>query len=78
VDLVAARSAAARAVVSMLIIVPSWTDATFGALANLLALVGVVFGFLAQGPASQRAGYDREMHRALAHVALAERGPAYP
>ena len=59
-------------VVSMLIIVPSWTDAKFGALANLVALVGVVFGFLAQGPASLRAAYDRDIDRALARVASAE------
>lgn len=59
-------------VVSMLIIVPSWTDAKFGALANLIALVGVVFGFLGQGPVSLRAAYDRDVDRALARVAPAE------
>jgi hypothetical protein len=55
-------------VVSMLAIVPSWTDAKFGALANLVAVVGFVFGFLAQGPASLRAAYDRDVDRALARV----------
>ena len=39
-------------VVSMVVIVPSWTDAKFGAIGNLIALIGVVFGFLAQGPVS--------------------------
>ena len=47
-------------------------DAKFGALANLIALVGVVFGFLAQGPASLRAAYERDVDRALARVAPAE------
>jgi hypothetical protein len=41
-------------VVSLVAIVPSWTDAKFGALTNLIALVGVIFGFLAQGPTSLR------------------------
>jgi hypothetical protein len=35
-------------VVSMAIIIPSWTDAKFGALANVAALIGVVAGFLAR------------------------------
>jgi hypothetical protein len=56
-------------VVSAFVIVPSWIDAKFGMVANLIALVGVVFGFLAQGPASLRAAYDRDMNRAVAHVA---------
>ncbi len=59
-------------VVSMFAIVPSWTDAKFGAIANLVVLIGVVFGFLAQGPFSLRAAYERDVHRALAHVAPAE------
>jgi hypothetical protein len=54
-------------VVSMFIIVPSWSDAKAGALANAIALVGVAFGFLAQGPASLRAAYDRDVDRGLAH-----------
>ena len=53
----------------MVAIVPSWTDAKFGALANLVALVGVVFGFLAHGPTSLRAAYERDVERALARVA---------
>ena len=50
-------------VVSMVAIVPSWADAKFGALANLIVLVGVVFGFLAQGPTSLRAAYERDVDR---------------
>jgi hypothetical protein len=56
-------------VVSTFVIVPSWADAKFGALGNLIALVGVVFGFLSQGPTSLRAAYDRDVDRALARSA---------
>ena len=51
---------------------PSWTDAKFGAIGNLVALIGVIFGFLAQGPVSLRAAYERDVHRTLAHVAPAK------
>jgi hypothetical protein len=59
-------------VVSMVVILPSWTDAKFGAIGNLVALIAVVFGFLAQGPVSLRAAYERDVDRALAHLAPAE------
>jgi hypothetical protein len=59
-------------VVSMIVIVSSWTDARFGAVANLVALTGVVFGFLAQGPISLRAAYERDVDRALARPAPVE------
>ena len=59
--------------VSTFVIVPSWNDAKFGALGNLIALVGVIFGFLAQGPFSLRAAYDRDVARALAPAVAAER-----
>ena len=55
-------------VMSVAAIVPSWADAKFGALANLIALVGVIFGFLAQGPASLRAAYERDVDRSLALI----------
>jgi hypothetical protein len=48
-------------IVSMSVIVPSWTDAKFGALANAVVGVGVLFGFLAQGPLSLRAEYERDV-----------------
>lgn len=48
-------------VISMIVIVPSWTDAKVGALANAIVLVGIVFGFLSQGPFSLRAEYDRDL-----------------
>lgn len=63
---------ACAVVVSTVVIFSSWGDAKFGAIANLIVLVGVVFGFLAQGPVSLRAAYERDVARALAHVAPAE------
>jgi hypothetical protein len=54
--------------VSMLAIVPSWTDAKFGCLADLIALVGIIFGFLAQGPASLAAAYERDINRAIVRM----------
>jgi hypothetical protein len=59
--------------VSLVAIVPSWTDAKVGALANAVALAGVVFGFLAHGPLSLRAAYDRDVDRGLARA-----GPDVP
>jgi Family of unknown function (DUF6544) len=52
--------------VSMFVIVPSWTDAKVGALANAIVFVGVVFGFLSQGPVSLRAEYDRDIASRMA------------
>jgi hypothetical protein len=54
---------------SMVVIVPSWTDAKFGALGNLIVLIGIGFGFLAQGPVSLRAAYERDVDRALTRLA---------
>jgi hypothetical protein len=56
-------------VISMLVIASSWTDAKYGALANLVALTGIAFGFLAHGPVSLRAEYERDVDRALARFA---------
>jgi hypothetical protein len=53
----------------MLAILPSWADAKFGAFGNFIALLGVVVGFLSQGPMSLRAEYDREVDRGLARLA---------
>src|SRR5215213_4010786 len=41
---------ASAVVLSMAVILPAWTNAKFGALANAIVLVSVVFGFLGQGP----------------------------
>lgn len=54
---------------SMLAISQSWSDARVGALANLVVLVGVVFGFLVQGPFSLRAAYQRDVEDGLARPA---------
>ena len=55
--------------VSMPAISQSWTDARVGALANLVILIGVVFGFLVQGPFSLRAAYERDVKEGLARSA---------
>jgi uncharacterized protein DUF6544 len=57
--------AAVAIAVSFTAIIPAWSDAKFGSLANGIALVGVVFGFLAQGPLSLRASYDRDVEQRL-------------
>jgi len=59
-------------VASTFLVVTAWSDAKFGTLGNLVALIGVVFGFLAQGPVSLHAAYDRDVDRALARLAPAE------
>jgi hypothetical protein len=53
-------------VVSSFVIAFAWTDAKFGAVANLVAGIGVAFGFLAQGPLSLRGEYDRDVAQGLA------------
>jgi hypothetical protein len=55
--------------VSTLAISQSWTDARVGAIANLVVLVGMVFGFLVQGPFSLRAAYDQDVEDGLARPA---------
>ena len=51
--------------VSVVVILSSWSDAKFGLIPNGLLLVGVVFGFLSQGPYSLRAEYDKDRERLL-------------
>jgi hypothetical protein len=58
----------------MIAIAPSWADAKFGAVANAVALVGVVYGFLVVGPLSMRAEYDRVVERGLARAASSSPG----
>lgn len=52
-------------VVSQVAILTSWSDARYGTIANVIVLLGVVLGFLSQGPWSLRAEYDREVGRGL-------------
>ena len=60
---------AGAVVVSTVVIVPAWSDAKFGMLANVLVLIGVAVGFLLQGPLSLRAEYDGDVDRALERAA---------
>ena len=48
-------------VLSMAAIVPSWGDAKYGAVANLVVLAAVIVGFLTHGPTSLEAAYQREV-----------------
>src|SRR5919109_4471124 len=57
--------AACAVIVSMVAIVPSWADAKIGAFGNAIVLVGVVFGFLTQGPSGLRAEYERDVESRL-------------
>jgi hypothetical protein len=63
---------AAAIVVSQWAITTSWADAKFGSVFNVVALVGVVFGFLADGPTSLRAQYDADVDRGVARSAPAQ------
>ena len=58
-------------VVSQVVIATSWADARYGTIANVIALAGVVLGFLSQGPSSFRAEYDREIARGLGRAVVA-------
>ncbi len=59
---------AAALVVSQVVIVTSWTDAKFGTIVNVILLLGVLYGFLTQGPTSFRAEHEREADAGLARV----------
>jgi hypothetical protein len=61
--------AGASVVVSQVVIVTSWSDAKFGTLANAIALVGAVYGFASQGPASFRAQFERDVGERLTATA---------
>jgi hypothetical protein len=50
---------------SQFVIVTSWNDAKYGSIANLVILVGVLFGFLSEGPTSFRSEYEHEVGRGL-------------
>ena len=60
--------AAAAVIVSFAAILPSWADAKWGAAVNVIVLVAAVFGYLADGPSSLRAAYDREVAAGLART----------
>jgi hypothetical protein len=52
-------------VASQVAIATSCADARYGTIANVIVLVGVVFGFLLQGPYSFRAAFERETAQGL-------------
>jgi len=58
---------AVAVLVSMPAVLASGSDARAGLVANLLILVGLVFGYLVDGPSSLRAGYDDDVARVLVH-----------
>lgn len=59
--------------VSTVAVINSWGDAKFGALANLVALAAVLYGFLASGPWSLRAAYDRDLNGRLTHPVASDK-----
>ena len=52
--------------VSQIAIGTSWNDARYGTIANVIVLAGVALGFLAQGPWSFRAQFERDSAAGLA------------
>lgn len=59
-------------VLSQTAIVASWTDARVGTIANLVILLGAIYGFASQGPWSFRAAYERQVDARLPEGAGAE------
>ena len=57
--------------ISVLAIVPAWSEAKFGMLPNALILSAVVAGFMAEGPVSLHAAYDRDVREGGSRPALA-------
>ena len=55
-------------VASEIAIASAWRDAKFGTLANVIVLLGVVYGFVSQGPWSLRTEYRREVTAAIARA----------
>lgn len=54
------------AILSQLAISTSWADARYGTIPNIILLIGLALGFLARGPWSFRAEYDRDVSQDLA------------
>jgi len=55
--------------ISQIVIVSSWSDAKFGTLLNVVALVAVVHGAFSRGPFGLHAAYEEEVRRGMARVA---------
>ena len=70
-------------IVSQIVILTSWSDARYGTIANIVALVGVALGFLSQGPSSFRAesrsrdcaGPESSRHNAASHRGRSRAAP---
>jgi hypothetical protein len=60
--------AAVGVVASQVAIVPSWGDAKFGTVANVVTLAAAVYGAAAWGPFGLRAEYEARTARALARL----------
>jgi hypothetical protein len=56
---------AVAVIVSQIVIVSAWSDASAGTPANLILLVAVVYGFAADGPFGARARYRRLVRESL-------------
>ena len=52
-------------VVSQVVIFTSWNEARYGTIANVVVLAAVGLGFLASGPRSFRAAFDRDIAQGL-------------
>jgi len=63
---------AAAILVSTVAIVRSWSDAKFGVIPNIFILVGVVAGFMSEGPFSLHARYVRDVGHAVTRIEAAE------
>jgi len=57
--------------VSQVLIVLSWSDAKFGTVLNVVALLAVVHGAFSRGPFGLHAAYEREVRRGLTRAAQA-------
>jgi hypothetical protein len=55
----------AAVVLSQVAIASSWSDAAFGTVANVLVLLGVMYGFALEGPLSFRADYRAQVQARL-------------
>ena len=62
--------AAVAVVISMTAIGQAWAEARTGTVVNAVILVGVVVGFMAQGPVSLRAQYEHDVRAGIGALAL--------
>ena len=58
-------------VLSQIVIVSAWSDAKAGTMANIILLLGCLYGALNEGPTSLRAAYEEEVARGRARLSAA-------